>query len=167
MGPTANEPSRAQVFVNAAVAGWNLGAGVGLLLFGSLILLHTMISPTVSLATKSLILAVCLPIPLFLLLRLARGGVVCDRRGIIIRNPLGHIHLSWDEVDHFEQRRGTRLANTAWACKTDGSSVHIYGIVTSVSRMAALQGEPIIEALNRRLAAQRLADAVLVEDRVR
>jgi hypothetical protein len=52
MGPTVNEPSRAQVFVNTAVAGWNLGAGVGLLLFGSLILLHTMISPTVSLTGK-------------------------------------------------------------------------------------------------------------------
>jgi hypothetical protein len=152
---TAHEPSQAQVFRNATVAGLNIGAGVGLVLFGSLILLHTMASPTVPLPSKALIVAVSLPVPLFLILRLARGGVVCDHSGIIIRNPIRHVRVKWEEIDHFEQQPATVLTNTAWACKVDGSSIRIYGLVTSMTRSAELEAPTLIDALNRRIAIQR------------
>jgi len=152
----ANERSQVQVFRNATVAGWNLGAGGGLLLFGSLILLHTMTSPTVPFASKALIVAVSLPVPLFLILRVARGGVVCDHSGITIRNPVRHVRLTWEEIDHFEQHPATMRASTAWACKADGSSIRIYGIVRSMSRGAEVEAQTLIDALNRRVASARL-----------
>jgi len=131
-GAAAVEPAERQVFVDAAVAGWNIGAGLGLLLFGSLALLRTMISPTVPAGVQLLILAATLPVPLFFPLRLARGGVVCDRHGVLIRNPSGHVHLGWDEIDHFGM--GAGLDRRVRACTTDGASVHIYGVVRRTSR---------------------------------
>lgn len=138
-----------EVFLDVAVAGWNIGAGVGLLLFGSLALLRTMISPTVPAGVKLLVLAITLPVPLFFFARLARGGVVCDRSGVVIRNPMGHVRLGWDEIDHFGP--GTRIDGRVRAHTTDGSSVHIYGVVRRFSRGGAVEAEPVVAALNRRL----------------
>ena len=150
----SDERGEAQVFINAAVAGWNIGAGVGLLLFGGLVLFHTMISPTVPFATKALIVALSLPLPLFLLLRAARAGVVCDRAGVTIRNPCRHVRLRWEEIDQFAQAQGTFFTSPAWAHRTDGSSIHIYGIARSTSRTAEREAQSIIDALNRRLAVE-------------
>jgi hypothetical protein len=138
-----------QVFLNQPVAGWNIGAGLGLLLFGSLALLRTMISPTVPAGVKLLILAATLPVPLFFLLRLARGGVVCDRQGVLIRNPVRHVRLRWDEIDHFGL--GAGIDKRVRAYTTDGSSVHVYGLVRRMSRGAEAEAEPVIAVLNRRL----------------
>ena len=148
-GTRAVERAERQVFLDASVAGWSIGAGFGLLLFGSLALLRTMISPTVPAAAKLLILLVGLPIPLFFLLRLARGGVVCDRDGVVIRNPLGHVRLRWGEIDHFGM--GAGIDRRVRAYTTDGASVHIYGLVRQMSRGPAAEAEPVIAALNRRL----------------
>ncbi len=153
---TAHESSQVQVVRNATVAGWNLGARAGLLLFGSLILLHTMTSSTVPFASKALIVAVSLPVPLFLILRLARGGVVCDHSGITICNPVRHVRLRWEEIDHFEQHPATMRSSTAWACKADGSCIRIYGIVRSMSRGADVEAQTLIDALNRRIASARV-----------
>lgn len=148
-GADAVQRAERQVFVDAAVAGWNIGAGLGLLLFGSLALLRTMISPTVPAGVKLLILAATLPVPLFFLLRLARGGVVCDRHGVLIRNPVRHVHLRWDEIDHFGMVAG--LDRRVRAYTTDGASVHIYGVVRRMARETEAEAEPVIAALNRRL----------------
>jgi hypothetical protein len=145
----AAERADREVFVDVAVAGWNIGAGIGLLLFGSLALLRTMISPTVPAGVKLLILAITLPVPLFFLVRLARGGVVCHRTGAVIRNPLGHVSLRWDEIDHFGM--GAGIDRRVRAYTTDGSSVPIYGVVRRMSRGTEVEAEPVIAALNRRL----------------
>jgi len=47
-------------------------------------------------------------------------------------------------------------ASTAWACKADGSSIRIYGIVRSMSRGAEVEAQALIDALNRRVASARL-----------
>ena len=151
VGAAAHEAELAdrEVFLDVAVAGWNIGAGLGLLLFGSLALLRTMISPTVPAGVKLLILAITLPVPLFFLVRLPRGGVVCDRDGVLIRNPMGHVRLRWDEIDHFAL--GAGIDRRVRAYTTDGSSIHIYGVVRRMSRGVEVETEPVIAALNRRL----------------
>jgi len=82
-------------------------------------------------------------------------GVVCTDEGIVIRNPFRNIALQWDEIERFDIHPGRMLGNTAWAHTRDGSRVHIFGIVANMSRRAARDARPLVDALNARLAAQR------------
>ena len=145
------------VFRNSASSRWQIGTAVAIVAFGALILWHTITNAALGYPTRAAIVAVGLAIPLFQVVRLARGGVACDARGVVVRNPVRHVRLSWEEIDRFEIHPGTIVGNTAWVHKRDGGRIHIFGIVANMSRKAADEAQPIVDALNERLAEERHA----------
>ena len=97
----------------------------------------------------------------FCLLRLARAGVYADAEGIRILNPLSSTRIPWEHLRRFTLQASKGFPAVAFAERTDGTTVQIWGIqARSYTAAAKKIPEQVVERLNERLREERAAREV-------
>jgi Bacterial PH domain len=130
-----------------------MGAGVGLMIF------NLGATPTdLVLPARVVYIGAGVGLGWFLVGRVALAGVQVQDAGLLVRNPLGHRMLRWDEIDTITLGRWYVLFSNMGSVRLhDGSRVPLFGIqhTESIFNGGDRQAHEILEHLNLALEASR------------